>query len=218
MAMSDDWRLQVGLFEHGRAHALTERLEASRLSDDLEAAFHKRLVVSADPPDVFVYAGDREQAEAAERTIRAVAAEHGWDVDIELRRWHPTAEEWEDPDKPLPATDAERLAEHQELVAQEREDSAERGYPDYEVRVECSSHHDTVKLDHTLRQEGIPTVRRWKYLLVGATDEDSAGALADRLRREAPPGCTVTAEASRRATYDDDPSRGTFAVFGGLGG
>jgi hypothetical protein len=55
-------------------------------------------------------------------------------------------------------------------------------------------------------------------LLVGATDEDAANALADRLRAEAPPGATVTAEVSQRAAWDDDPGRGSFAIFGGLGG
>jgi len=216
--MGDDWRLEVGLFEKGRAHALTERLDAGKLGDDLEEEFHKRLVVSADPPNVFVYAGDRDQAEAAERKIREVAAEHDWDIEIELKHWHPTAEEWEDPDKPLPTTDAERLAEHRELLAQEREDSDIRGYSEYEVRIECPSHHDTVKLDRRLHDEGFPTVRRWKYLLVGADDEDSANALAERLRAEAPQGSTVTAEASLRQTYDDEPTRGSFAIFGGLGG
>jgi hypothetical protein len=216
--MGDDWRLEVGLFEKGRAHALTERLDAGKLGDDLQKEFDKRLVVSADPTDVFVYAGDRAQAEAAERQIRSVAAEHGWDIEIELKHWHPTAEEWEDPDKPLPTTDAERLAEHRELLAQEREDSDIRGYSEYEVRIECPSHHDTVKLDKRLHAEGFPTVRRWKYLLVGADDEDSANTLAERLRAEAPEGSTVTAEASLRQTYDDEPTRGSFAIFGGLGG
>jgi hypothetical protein len=218
MAMGDDWRVEVGLFEHGRAHALTERLAAGKLSEDLEEAFGKRLVVSADPPNVFVYTGDREQAEAAEAKVRELAAEHGWDIEIELRHWHPTAEEWEDPDKPLPTTDAEQLAEHRELVAQEDEDSAIRGYPEYEVKIECASHRDTVNLDKRLHDEGFPTVRRWKYLLVGADDEDSANALAERLRGEAPQGSTVTAEASLRQTYDDEPTRGSFAIFGGLGG
>ena len=216
--MGDDWRLQIGLFEHGRAHALTERLAAGKLGDDLEEEFGQRLVVSADPPNVFVYAGDRKQAEAAEGKIREVAAEHDWDIEMQLRHWHPTAEDWEDPDKPLPTTDAERLAEHQALLAQEREDSDIRGYPEYEVRIECPSHHDTVKLDKRLHEEGFPTVRRWKYLLVGAADEDSANALAERLRGEAPQGSTVTAEASARQTYDDEPTRGSFAIFGGLGG
>src|ERR1700759_1417548 len=128
--MGDDWRLQIGLFEHGTAHALTERLPAGKLSDDLEEVFGKRLVVSADPPNVFVYAGDREQAEAAESKVREGAAGHGWALGTELRHGHPTAGEWEDPDNPLPDSDAAQLAEHRELLAQEREDSEARGYPE----------------------------------------------------------------------------------------
>ena len=216
--MSDDWRLKVALVDDGAAKGLTERLEAERLSDEFEASFGDRLIVSGDGPNVLVYAGEREQADRAAEKIRAIAAEHDWDVEFELKRWHPTAEEWEDPDKPLPETDAQRAEEHAQLVAREREETTERGYAEYEVKIHCSSHRDTVKLADRLRDEGLPTVHRWKYILVGATDEDSANALAERLRAEAPAGATVTAEVSERATWDDDPGRGSFAWFGGLGG
>jgi hypothetical protein len=216
--MSDDWRLRVGLVDEGAARALTERLDAERLSEDVTTAFGDQLIVSGDGADVLVYAGERAQAEAAANAIRTIAAAHDWNVEFELKRWHPEAEEWEDADKPLPATDAERAAEHAERVAKEREESAERGYAEYEVKVHCSSHRDTVKLADRLHDEGLPIVRRWKYLLVGASDEDAANALAERLRGEAPPGATVTAEVSQRAAWDDDPGRGSFAMFGGLGG
>jgi hypothetical protein len=216
--MSDDWRLQVGLFDNGAARELTERLAAERLGDSIETAFGDQLIVSVDGADVFCYAGERAQAELAADAIRTIAAERGWDVELRLKRWHPTAEEWEDPDVPLPTTDAERAAEHARRVAKEREDSAERGYAEYEVRIECSSHRDTVELAERLHDEGLPLVRRWRYLLVGANDEDAANALAERLRAEAPAGSTVVAEVSQRAVWDDDPSRGSFAVFGGLGG
>ncbi|MBV8712907.1 MAG: hypothetical protein JOY56_14060, partial [Solirubrobacterales bacterium] len=139
-------------------------------------------------------------------------------VELELKRWHPEAEEWEDPEKPLPTSDAERAAEHARLIERERDETAERGYAEYEVKVHCSSHRDTVKLADWLREEGLPIAQRWKYLLVGASDEDAANALAERLRAEAPPGATVTAEVSQRVAWDDDPGRGSFAMFGGLGG
>jgi hypothetical protein len=216
--MADDWRLRVELFDDGLARALTERLEAEKLGEDLQTSFGDRLIVSADGPTVFCYAGDREQAERASTAIQAIAAEHRWEIELELKRWHPTEEEWEDPDKPLPTTDAERAAEHARLLAKEREESAERGYAEFEVRVECASHGDTVALAERLRDEGLPVVRRWKYLLVGAEDEDSANALAVRLRGEAPSGSAVVAEVSRRVASDDDPARGSFAIFGGLGG
>jgi hypothetical protein len=216
--MGDDWRVQVDVLDHGRARALSERLEAEKLGDDLETTFGDRLVVSVDGPTVFVYAGDREQAEQATTTIRSVAAQNDWDIEVELRRWHPTAEEWEDPDQPLPTTEPERTAEHAELIAKEREETAERGYAEYEVRIEFPSHRETVELAHRLHAEGLPVLRRWRFLLVGAPDEDTANALAERLRAEAPSDATVTPEVSRRAAYDDDPGRGSFAVFGGLGG
>jgi hypothetical protein len=216
--MTDDWRLKVGLFEDGAARELTERLEAERLGEGVKTAFGDQLIVSVDGPNVFCYAGERAQAELAADAIRTIAGERGWDVELELKRWHPTAEEWEDPDLPLPTTDAERAAEHAQRVAKEREDSAERGYGEYEVRVQCSTHSETAELADRLRDEGLPVLRRWRYLLVGASDEDAASALAERLRGEAPPGSTVVAEVSQRVAWDEDPARGSFAVFGGLGG
>jgi hypothetical protein len=216
--MSDDWRLKVALVDDGAAKALTERLEAERLGEDLEASVGDRVVVSGEGADVFIYADTREQADAAADVIRGLATEHKWDVELELKRWHPTAEEWKDPDVPLPQSDAERAAEHAQLVAKEREEGAERGYAPYEVKVQCSHHRETVNLADQLRGEGLPVIRRWRYLIVGASDEDSANALAERLRAEAPSGATVTAEVSERAAWDDDPGRGSFAWFGGLGG
>ena len=100
--MSDDWRLKVGLVDDGAAKALTERLEAEKLGEDLEAAAGDRVAVSGEGANVFVYAGDRAQADRAADAIRALAAKHDWDVKLELKRWHPTAEEWKDPDVPLP--------------------------------------------------------------------------------------------------------------------
>ncbi len=216
--MSDDWRLHVGLFDDGAARELTERLQAERLGEGVATAFGDQLIVSVDGPNVFCYAGERAQADLAADAIRAIAAERGWDIQLELERWHPTAEEWEDADVPLPSTDAERAAEHAQRVAKEREESAERGYAEYEVKMQCSTHRETVELAERLHAEGLPVVRRWRYVLVGANDEDAANALAERLRGEAPPGSTVVAEVSQRTAWDDDPSRGSFAVFGGLGG
>ncbi len=216
--MSDDWRVKVDLLDEGAARSLTERLEAERLGEDVETAFGDRVIVSGEGANVYCYAGERAQAELAASAIRTIAADHDWKVEVSLARWHPDAEEWEDADVPLPSTDAERAAEHAQRVAKEREESAERGYAEYEVKVHCSSHRDTVKLADRLHDEGLPIVRRWKYLLVGARDEDAANALAERLRAEAPPGATVVAEVSQRAVWDDDPGRGSFAMFGGLGG
>jgi len=215
--MSNDWRLRVDLHESGIAHRLTERLAASHLEHDLRDAFHDRIVVSRDGGEVFCYADTREQAQGAQELISSLAEQHDWTLELELRRWHPVAEEWEDPDASVPDTDSERIAEHGELLEREREDAAQQGYPDFEVRIECVSSTDAGELAEKLEQEGIPSVRRWKYLLIGSADEDSARALAARLREQVPPGTPVTVEATLGAVLEARPSN-PFAIFGGLGG
>jgi hypothetical protein len=221
--MSDDWRLRVALGDEGHARELAEQLVAFNSDHDLKTSFGDRVIVSRDGPEVFCYADTRDQAEAAERTVRSVAAQQRWELTSELRHWHPVAEEWEDPDQPLPGTDAERGAEHAELVEHEREESRDQGFPDFEVRVRCPSRHEAQDLAGTLTREGIPSVHRWHFVVIGATDEDSANALAARIRAEAPAGSEVTAEASVQEILADAPEVPTpynnpFAVFGGLGG
>jgi hypothetical protein len=219
--MNDEWRLRVDVREEGRARKLTDRLEARELEHDLRTSLHDRVVVSRDGPEVFCYAGTRDQAEAAERAIRSLADRHDWHLDSQLQRWHPTAEEWEDPDTPLPQTDAERSAEHAELISDERLQSQEQGYADFEVRVRCPSQSDAQQLAQRLGAEGIPTVQRWEFVVLGAADEDSANALAERVRAEAPAASTVTAEGSASKTVSDSPLAtpfSPFSVFGGLGG
>ena len=215
--MSNDWRLRIDLHESGIAHRLTEHLEASHLAHDLRDAFHDRIAVSRDGGEVFCYAETREQAQRAQELIGALAEQHGWTVELELRRWHPVAEQWEDPDAGVPDSDSERTAEHRELLERERADAAQQGYPDFEVRIECPSSGAAGELADKLRQEAIPSVRRWKYLLIGAADEDSAQALAARLREQVPPGSIVTVEATLGAVLEARPSN-PFAIFGGLGG
>jgi hypothetical protein len=134
-----------------------------------------------------------------------------------LRRWHPTAEAWEDPDKPLPTDETERAAEHAELIADERRQALDQGEPEFEVRVECASRADAAALSQRLRAEGLPNVQRFKYVIVGAADEDSANALARRIRAEAPEGSVVTAEGTLGAVLDEGGAANPFAVFGGLG-
>ncbi|HKA67313.1 MAG TPA: hypothetical protein VKG03_05350 [Solirubrobacterales bacterium] len=215
--MNDDWRLQIDVQDESRVESLVERLDAQALEHELSDAFHDRLIVSRDGPRVFVYAGTREQAEKARDFIAKLGEKHGWAVDADLRHWHPEAEEWEAPDVPLPEGDAAKAAEHRELIAAERRALEERGAPEFEVRVDLPSHRDAARFAELLQAEGLPAVRRWKYLVVGAADEDSAKGLATRLESEAPGGSTVTVEGSGQVAWAERPPN-PFAVFGGLGG
>ena len=215
--MNDEWRLQVDPHDPSHAKLVTERLEARELEHDLSNAFADRVIVSREDKRVFLYAGSREQAESARELILGLAKQHGWDLSLELKRWHPTAEEWEDPDKPLPADDAAKVAEHEAMIAAERKQTEETGHPEFEVRIDLPSRHDALNLVERLRSEGLLPVHRWKYVLIGATDEDNAVALAKRIEAEVPPGSKVKAEGTWKAAYDERPPN-PFAFMGGLGG
>jgi hypothetical protein len=212
--MNDDWRVQIETQDGGEA--LVERLSAADLEHDLSRAFEDRLIVSRDGDTVFVYAGTRAQAEGARESIGKLADEHGWSLAIDLRRWHHEAEEWEDPDKPLPESDAAKAVEHEELIASERQEVEEGAPAPFEVRVDLPSRHDAVRFEELLRAEGLPAVRRWKYLVLGAADEDDARALATRIEGEAPAGSAVTVEGSGSLAYAERPAN-PYAIFGGLG-
>jgi hypothetical protein len=202
--MAEDWRVTVELgAEHGLEHALNEH----ELEEETRSALAGRVAVSADGPRVFLYADTREVAERALAEVKAIVARDGGEASYALDRWHPTAEEWEPADVPLPATDAQRSDEHEELERQEAEESEEAGYAEWEVRLDLPSHHDAVELATKLAAEGIPTTRRWTYLLVGAADEDDANVLAERLRSESPSGTRVLVQPGGESAWEVAPKR-----------
>jgi hypothetical protein len=216
--MNDDWRVSVDLHAKGLGHRLGETLQTEELEHDLKASFRDRVIVSAGDGDeeLFMYAADRAQAQAAQELVQRVAAEHGWTLETELRRWHPTAEIWEDPDNPEPS-DAEQIATEDEIRnAGERRESAEQGYPEMEVRVSCASRHDAVELSRRLEDEGIVNVHRFSWVLIGANDEHDAQALAQRLRAELP-GAEIAVEANLNKVASKMPAN-PFAWLGGLAG
>jgi len=215
--VNDDWRLEVTPDEPAHGGSLIDLLEARDLEHDLSDAFHDRVIVSRNGEHVFLYAGAREQAEGTRQVVLELAKQHGWNLEVDFKRWHPTAELWEDPDKPLPADDAARLAEHEEMIAAERKQVEETGRPELEVRIDLPSHHDAHRFAEQLRSEGLPVVHRWRYVLIGATDEDNAKELAERIKTEAPPDSKITVEGTWQAAFAERPAS-PFAVLGGLAG
>ena len=62
--------------------------------------------------------------------------------------------------------DNARHDERELLMKREREETASRGSPEFEVRAQLASHRDAMSLVSRICDEGIPVVHRWKYLLV----------------------------------------------------
>jgi len=213
--MNDDWRLQIDFVETHFADALHDRLDAEELEHGLSRAFHDRVIVSRDGTTIFLYAGDREQAEKAQKLVERLTAEDDEEVKLIFTRWHPEAEEWRSVDQPLPQDGEARAAEHAAPAARERQESEESGDPEYEVRIDLPAHKDARELVERLDAEGLRSVHRWKYVLLGAADEDSANVLAERVRGEVPPGCKVAVEGTWSEAYAERP-HSPFWFLGGL--
>src|SRR4029077_2910232 len=105
--MDDDWRLRIDLDDDGVSGEIADHLRSAELEHDLVVDIGRRVIVSHEGERIFLYAGDREQLDAARAVIQKYLDKKGWQANLELRRWHPDAEDWEDPDKALPSTDAE---------------------------------------------------------------------------------------------------------------
>lgn len=216
--MDDDWRLQIDLDDDGVAGNIADHLRAAELEHDLAVDIGRRVIVSHEGERIFLYAGDREQLDRAQGVIQNYIDNKGWQATFALRHWHPEADEWEDPEKPLPTTDAEKEAEHEELMETEDEETAERhGRAEFEVSVKFPTSHEAREFAKKLKEEGLQPVRRFHYMVVGAADEDAAKALAERIRAEAPADAEVKAEYSLRELWDEQPPN-PFFFLGGLAG
>jgi hypothetical protein len=90
--MRDDWRIRIELPEEAQAESLLGRLgldlgtdEAKRLAQELEG---RRLAVSRDGNELFVYASTPAEAERARGIIEAELADEGVEARASaVERW-----------------------------------------------------------------------------------------------------------------------------------
>jgi len=196
VADSNDWRVTISLTDPAQLEQARQSISAHEEEEDVRRQLGRSVAIGAGDSQVFLYAGTENAARDAERVARDVLASQGIQAEFALHHWHPIEEEWEDPDVALPRTEAERQAEHQRLEDAETAESLAAGTARWEARVEFPSRHEAVALADKLRGEGRTVIQRWKFLVVGANNEDDARALADQIRQEAPPDATVSAEAA----------------------
>jgi hypothetical protein len=197
--MKDDWRIRIELPEEGQAESLLGRLgldlgsdEAKRLAQELEG---RRLAVSRDGSELFIYASSPAEAEQARRIVAAELAEEG----IEART--STVERWLHDEERWTGEPPQETWEEEEL---------ERGYAPWEVRVERQTHAEARELADRLVAEGYDVVRRWRYVIVGTASEEDARDLAGRLQGEV--------ELGGEVVWEEGMPQGPFAIFRGVGG
>jgi hypothetical protein len=193
----DDWRIRIELEEEQHANGLLERLgfelgeEARELARELA---ERRLAVSRDGNELFVYASSRAAAEQAHAVIEAVLREEDFDArESRVEHWLEDEERWDDEPK----------GETWE------EDELERGFAPWEVRIRLGSRSEARALAEQLEAEGYKPERSSEFLIVGCRSKEDAEALAARVHGEVEPGGEVVWEA-----VPGNP----FAIFGGLGG
>ncbi len=192
--MADDWRIHLTVTE--QADGLLDRLgralggEAGELAEELEK---RRLAVSKDGDELFIYAASRDGAVRAGEIIDAVLREQSIGATTSpVEHWLEAEERWDDEPK-SESWEAEEL---------------QRGYAPWEVRVSLPSHREARALAEKLEGEGYSVERRWQYLIVGTASKEDAEALAKRVHGEVEPGGELVWE-----TVPGNP----FAVFGGMG-
>ena len=196
MADSNDWRVTISLTDPAHLERARQSFSAHEVEEGARRKLGRSVAVGAGDSQIFLYAGTEVAARDAERVAREMLARQGIQAEFALQRWHPIEEEWEDPDVAIPRTEAERQAEHQRLETAETAESVATGIAQWEARVEFPSHREAAALADKLRSEGRTVVRRWKFLVVGANNEDDARELAEQIKREAPPDALVQAEHS----------------------
>jgi hypothetical protein len=188
----DEFRVQVRAQAPGK---VVDALKALQVADEAHREL-PRLAITHEGDHVFLYADSADAAEHAREAVSQAMAEHSIDGAVNVMRWHPLEERWEDASTPLPATEADRSAEHARLEELETEESQQAGHAEWEVRITLPTHHDARSFAERLRSEGIPVKQLWRHILVGANDEDEAAALATRLRTEAPAGSEIATEGN----------------------
>jgi hypothetical protein len=192
--MADDWRIRITIGDE--ANGLLDRLgdalggDAAELAAELE---QRRLAVSRDGDELFVYASTPAEADRARKLIATVVQAEQLEARLgPVEHWLDEEDRWDD-EPPGETWEEEELA---------------RGLAPWEVRVECASHQQARQLADQLEAEGYRPERRFQYLIVGTASREDAEALATRLHGEVEPGGGLV--------YEVEPAN-PFAIFGGMG-
>jgi hypothetical protein len=192
----NDWRVTISLTDPAHLDRARQSFSERQVEEDVHRRLGRTVAVGAGGSQIFLYAGTGIAAREAEQVARDELAARGIQAEFALHRWHPAEEEWENPDVAMPQAGTGQQEEHQRLLEDETAESLAAGTAQWQARVEFGSHHEAVAMAGKLRSEGRAVLRRWRFLVVGASNEDDAQQLAEQLRREAPPGATVRAEHS----------------------
>ncbi|MBV9383955.1 MAG: hypothetical protein JOY82_07290 [Streptosporangiaceae bacterium] len=178
-AVEADWRVTVQLYRGSRGLASLLR---GRVAGEMRERLGQLATVSAGDLALFAYAGTEAAASEAVQVALELTARHGVPADVRVHRWHPASAEWDD-DPRVVSMSASELAEaiHRRRVAEDTERTGATGVFQWTVRVTLPSRRAAAELAGQLTAEGLPLVRRRRSVVLGASNEDAARDLAQRI-------------------------------------
>jgi len=177
-----DWRVTVRLDDHSR-HGGARTLK--QLMDAVHARLGEPADISANKSGLFVYSDSEataiEAASAARDLLGPLAAEPV----VTVERWNPLTTEWDADLAASSPSDSELAdAERRHRIADDTDRSQATGVPAWTVRAAFGSRGDAIELARRLGSLGLPVVRRGKSVLLGASNEDVADELVQRVAEQ----------------------------------
>jgi hypothetical protein len=177
----DEWRVTVRLGPQPRA---ARTLVLSQVTEGLRARLGELVEISAGKSELFVYTGSEAAASEAASVALELLTQRGVQPEVMLDRWNPLTVDW-DGDLGASSPDDEFAdAQRQQRIADDTRRSEASGVPAWTVTAAFSSRHDAIELAGRLRSQGLPAVRRGKSVLLGASNEDVATALMQRVEEQ----------------------------------
>lgn len=94
--MAEEWRVEIELTDEGHGLSLGERLRSHDLDDEARERLGGDIIVTRDGTSLFLYTGSEEAAREAGRLMERLVAAEGLDAQVEITRWDPGDNAWED--------------------------------------------------------------------------------------------------------------------------
>jgi hypothetical protein len=187
--------------DHARRRAArvrpAERLRSHDLDDDARERLGPRVYVSRNGPVLFLYAGNEQQARAAEAVVRELVDADRLSAEFRgVMRWHPVEEEWKDARIPLPRTEAELAAQRERRDRAERREAAEQGTYDWVVRANAPSGDDAKRIVELAEHAGHRAERIWRWVTVHVLTEEIGRDFASVVESELSEDAEVWVEAN----------------------
>jgi hypothetical protein len=208
---NEDWRVEINLDDEHEGYDIGERLRSQDLDDDVRARLGKRVYVSRNGSQLFLYAGSEQQAREAESVVRELVETDNLTAEFAgVTRWHPVEQEWKDASIPLPRTETEIHQELERREEAERREVAEKGSYDWLVKINLPSAADAEQIADTLNAAGHRVHRIWRWVTVDVLTEEIGNDLIASVQETLPADAEIWLEGN---LDDRDAQSPTAALF-----